>query len=161
MRNPPERRTKRATEVVANAVRRDCPGITGLGTSCGTIDSHAGVLRDQAALSANVVKSSKHRGHEIERHHGGEDGHQCRDRVGDGDDHPTRINDVGDGAGGKRKQKNRQSGCGVQQRDVEWIEVESRHQPAGRRVVHGDADQRASACRPDDCESRMGERAEH
>ena len=34
------------------------PGITGFGTSCGTIDSHAGVLRDQAALRTNVVKSN-------------------------------------------------------------------------------------------------------
>src|SRR5579864_1859946 len=35
------------------------PGIAVFGTSCGTIDSHAGVLTDQAALSTNVVKSKR------------------------------------------------------------------------------------------------------
>src|SRR5271166_6609721 len=48
----------------------------------------------------------------------------------------------------------------MHQRNVERVEVERRHQPARRGVIHRDADRRDRARRPDDRESRMGEGAE-
>ena len=136
------------------------PGISGFGTRSGTIDSQAGVFSDHAALSDEGGQEQQQRRSEIERDQGGENRHQRGDRVRDRDDHPPRIDDIGDSARGKSEQEHRQRRRRVHQRHVQRIEVERRHQPARRRIIHRDADERARARRPDDRERRMGESAE-
>ena len=61
---------------------------------------------------------------------------------------------------GKSEQEHRQRRRRVHERHVQRIEVERRHQPARRRIIHRDADERARARRPDDRERGMGESAE-
>ena len=155
-----ERGPDRAAEVVADAVGRDRARQVLLRHETGQDRQPSGrVQRPRGAEQERRQQQNGGRG-EIERHQRREDRDQRRDRAGNGDDEPPGIDDVGDRAGRKGEEEHRQVGRGVHQRDVERIEVERRHQPARRGVVHRNADQRRRARQPDEGESGMRECAE-
>ena len=154
-----ERRTNRAAQIVADAVRCDRPGDLGLRHQERQDRQPGGRVQRPGRAEDERGHEQQNRRSEIERDHGGENRHQRGDRVGDRDDHAPRIDDIGDRARGKSEEEHRQHRRRVHQRHLERVDVERRHQPARRRVIHRNAEESARARHPNDRERRMGEGA--
>jgi hypothetical protein len=69
---------------------------------------------------------------------------EARDQQRHGDLHrdqePPPIDDVGERTRRQREHEHRRRGCDLHQRDDQRIRIEAGHQPAGRGVLHPDAD---------------------
>ena len=153
-----ERRTERARDVDADAIRRDRGGEIVLGDES-RHDSLPG-RRGQRAGGTD----QKREGQQIDRRrqtkadHRGIDRRHDRVERFDHDQIFALIEDVGERAGRNREHTNRQRARRLHQRHDQRIGIEAGHQPARRGAVHPAADIGDQCRGPDHRERRMPER---
>ena len=128
-----------------------------LATSIGVIMSHAGAASAPVAPRANEVArraAGVARCAETRKREGDGDREDRRLRA---DQETARIDDVGERAGRQRQKEHRQRGGDLNRRHHHRVGIEVGHQPARRRVVHGDADVRQRTRNQNDGERQVAE----
>ncbi len=159
-RQPAERRAQRAAYVVADAVGRNRARQI-LFRNEHRQDREPGCrVQPPGGAEQKGGQQEEDRRRKMEGHERREDRDDRRHGRADRDDQASGIDDVDDRARRQGEQEHRQVRRRMDERNMHRVQVELRHQPARRRIVHRDPDHRRRACEPDDSESGMREDAE-